>query len=49
MFSRQPHWGAADTVSIGPREERAWEARWGGVTIGDSGRVTLQRVRSPRL
>jgi len=47
QFSRQPHWGAADAVSIGPGEERAWAARWKGVTAGDSSRVTLQRVGGP--
>jgi hypothetical protein len=46
IFSRQPHWGAADTVNIGPREERVWEARWGDVSTGDSSRVALQRARS---
>lgn len=46
QFSRQPHWAAADTVRIGPGEELAWTAKWGGVTAGDSTRVTLERVGS---
>jgi hypothetical protein len=44
QFSPRPHWAATDTVSIGPGEERTWSAKWGGVTAGDSSRVTLQRV-----
>ena len=46
QFSPQPHWGATDTLSIGPGEEFAWTAKWGAVTAGDSSRVALQRVRS---
>ncbi len=45
QFSRQPHWAAADTMSIGPGEECAWTAQWGRVTAGDSSRVTLHRSR----
>jgi hypothetical protein len=45
QFSRQPHWAAADTMNIGPGEEHAWTAQWGGVTAGDSSRVTLRRSR----
>ena len=44
QFSRQPHWGAGDTVRIGPGEEFAWMATWGSVRPGDSTRVTLQQV-----
>jgi hypothetical protein len=44
QFSRNPHWAAADTTSIGLGEELAWTAKWGGVTAGDSTRVTLERV-----
>ena len=46
QFSRQPHWAAGDTASIGPGDELAWMAKWGSVTPGDSTRVTLQRVGS---
>jgi len=46
QFSRNPHWGAADTLSIGPGEELVWTANWGDVAAGDSTRVTVRRVGS---
>ena len=44
QFSRQAHWAAGDTASIGPGEALAWMAKWGSVVAGDSTRVALQRV-----
>jgi len=45
QFSRTPHWGEADTLTIGPGDERVWTARWGNILHGDSSRVSLQRER----